>query len=91
MTTPAYLRLDYIDNCIVQTLLWMNGKPEHRNDECCIDFSCCYPELMYDTNRRIIVGRAKLLDLYQRRQSALNGKGNPTKLPTGINEDAKND
>jgi len=67
---PAYLRLDYIDNCIEQTLLWINGKPEHRNDECCIDFSCCYPELIFSEARRIAVGTDRLEELFERRAAS---------------------
>lgn len=69
--TPAYLQLSYIDNCIQQTLLWMNGKPEHRNNECCVDFSCCYPELMFSEERRLKVGKEKLAELHDRRIKVL--------------------
>lgn len=37
----------YLERCRHQTLRWAMGFPKHNNidDECCIDFSCCVPEL----------------------------------------------
>lgn len=67
MPTPKYLQIGYIDNCVTQTLMWMNGKPCHMNEECCIDFSCCYPEMMFDTERRTRVGTDTLNELHDRR------------------------
>lgn len=39
----------YRDSLIHQTLCWMAGNPVHNNlsDECCQDFSCCAPELLF--------------------------------------------
>ncbi len=68
---PAYLQLGYIDNCIEQTMLWVNGKPEHRNNECTVDFSCCYPDLLMEENERIEVGTKKLNELHARRKTVL--------------------
>lgn len=56
MNKPKYLQLDYIDNCIEKTLLWMNGTYVHRNNECVIDFSCCYSELKTPYVKRIEMG-----------------------------------
>ena len=67
MITPAYLQLNYIDNCIKQTLLWINGESTHANNECCQDFSCCFPELKSSYERRLKVGTDKLKELYNRR------------------------
>lgn len=69
---PTYMQLNYIDNCIKQTILWMNGKPRHYNNECCIDFSCCYPNLLTDAARRLTIGDEKLLELHTRRREAIN-------------------
>jgi hypothetical protein len=34
-----------------QSFLWLNGKPEHNpvTDECCLDFSCCRPDLFVES------------------------------------------
>lgn len=69
---PKYLELEYIDNCIEQTLLWMNSISEHRNDECCVDFSCCYPEFLMEYEKRYDHGVKKLNELHDRRNEALN-------------------
>lgn len=71
-STPKYLQLGYIDNCIEQTLLWVNGISEHRNNECCIDFSCCYPSMLDSYEVRYKVGVAKLDELHERRKGVLN-------------------
>jgi len=68
---PAYLQLEYIDNCIEQTMLWVNGKSVHRNNECTVDFSCCYPDLLTEEGRRIDIGAKKLDELHARRKAAL--------------------
>lgn len=38
---------DYEERIRSQTLSWAMGKPYHDRvtDECCPDFSCCYPDL----------------------------------------------
>jgi len=69
---PAYKQLGYIDNCIEQTLLWINGKSEHRNDECTLDFSCCYPDLKRDYEYRLKMGTEKLNNLHDRREACLS-------------------
>ena len=71
---PKYLQLGYVDGCIEQTLLWMNGVSEHRNDECTIDFSCCHPDLLSSNERRQDVGNAKLSELHERRSIIINTK-----------------
>ena len=37
----------YLERSRHQTLRWAMGSPQHNHidDECCIDFSCCVPEL----------------------------------------------
>lgn len=37
----------YMDRVRAQMFSWANGKPYHDpiNDECCPDFSCCFPSL----------------------------------------------
>lgn len=70
---PKYLQIGYIDNCIEQTLLWINGISEHRNGECCVDFSCCFPEHLMDYDRRFEVGTKKLDELHNRRQESKHG------------------
>lgn len=37
----------YQDRVKSQTLSWAMGNPYHNkiDDECCPDFSCCYPDL----------------------------------------------
>lgn len=37
----------YQDRVISQSILWLNCKPIHNHvdGECCIDFSCCEPDL----------------------------------------------
>ena len=67
---PKYLQLNYIDNSIEQTLLWINGVSKHFNDECCIDFSCCFPELLMSYERRLKVGTQHLDNLHDRREDA---------------------
>jgi hypothetical protein len=77
MTTkkvPKYLQLDYIDNCIEQNMLWANGKSVHMNDECVLDFSCCYPELKRDEDYRIKHGTENISELIERRMSVLSNK-----------------
>lgn len=39
--------LKYHERARVQCLSWAKGEPYHErvNDECCPDFSCCYPAL----------------------------------------------
>lgn len=69
---PEYLQLGYIDNCIEQTMLWMNGKPVHRNNECTLDFSCCYPHMLMADDRRVEVGTEQLNELHERRQKVLS-------------------
>jgi len=61
----------YTDNCIKQTLLWMSGVSKHYNEECTIDFSCCYPELKMPNERRRLVGQEKLRYLIARRKDEL--------------------
>lgn len=68
---PAYLQLGYIDNCIEQTMLWINGKSVHKNEECTVDFSCCYPKLLMDYDYRLKHGTEKLEELHKRRLVAL--------------------
>jgi hypothetical protein len=71
---PKYLQLDYIDNCIEQTMLWVNGKSVHKNDECVLDFSCCHPELKRDDDYRIKHGNKKISELIERRMDVLGNK-----------------
>lgn len=68
---PAYMQLGYVDACIEQTLLWMNGVSEHRNNECVTDFSCCYPDLLSSEERRMRDGAKKLDELHERRAKIL--------------------
>ena len=44
---------EYTDRVIKQSLLWLNGKPTHNHidGECCVDFSCCEPDL-FTKNRK---------------------------------------
>jgi hypothetical protein len=71
---PKYLQLDYIDNGIEQTMLWVNGKSVHKDDECVLDFSCCYPELKRDEDYRIKHGSDKISELIERRMLVLSNK-----------------
>lgn len=57
---------NYTYNNIKQTILWMNGKPTHANNECVVDFSCCNKNLMFSHERRIEVGTKKILDAINR-------------------------
>lgn len=44
-----------MDNgCDKQLADWLNGNPVHDGlrDECCPDFSCCHPELLWPKERR---------------------------------------
>ena len=53
---PLYLQADYIDKKIETSFLWLNGTPKHDDvyDECCSDFSCCYPDLFEkDVDKRL--------------------------------------
>lgn len=50
MTKITLRRCDdprYVARAKAQTLSWAQGRPYHEpvNDECCPDFSCCYPAL----------------------------------------------
>ena len=38
----------YRDRAIGQLMMWVNGQPKHNtvDNECCPDFSCCYPDLL---------------------------------------------
>lgn len=72
MKTPEYLKLEYIDNCIEQTLLWINGKSVHKNNECTMDFSCCHPEFLQPDEQRLKNGQKKIDDLTERRNSIIN-------------------
>lgn len=38
----------YEERARAQLVSWAFGRPYHEphNDECCPDFSCCYPELL---------------------------------------------
>jgi hypothetical protein len=40
--------------CAEQTALWVKGKPVHNptRDECCPDFSCCEPKLLWPKEKR---------------------------------------
>lgn len=69
---PAYLQLSYIDACIEQTLLWINGVSVHRNEECCVDFSCCYSELLTTGEKRFEIGKKKLDELFERRKKVMS-------------------
>ena len=42
------------DGCEEQLAFWLLGKPLHNRirDECCPDFSCCQPELLWPEDRR---------------------------------------
>ena len=73
---PKYVQLGYIDNCIEQTMLWMNGMPTHMNNECVVDFSCCHPDFLTEENKRIERGNEKISELIERRLSVL---GTPIK------------
>ena len=69
---PKYLQLGYIDNCIEQTMLWMNGKSVHMNNECVVDFSCCYPNILTEERKRLSTGNEKIEELIDRRKSVLS-------------------
>jgi hypothetical protein len=71
---PKYLQLDYIDNCIQQNMLWVNGKSLHKNDECVLDFSCCHPELKRDEDFRVKHGTQNIIELIERRMTVLSNK-----------------
>ena len=44
-------RTNYKERAHAQMLAWAEGRPYHENvnDECCPDFSCCFPDL-YERN-----------------------------------------
>ena len=48
ISIPLYMQADYIDRKIEQSFKWVNGVSEHDHvyNECCRDFSCCYPDLL---------------------------------------------
>ena len=37
-----------------QMISWLNGRPFHSpvTDECCPDFSCCYPDMLMSQEER---------------------------------------
>lgn len=49
MTATPYQKRVY-----QQGIDWVNGKPVHNtvDDECCPDFSCCFPTL-FETDKKI--------------------------------------
>jgi hypothetical protein len=69
----------YQSRVIRQTLLWVNGRSEHnvQDNECCPDFSCCFPEMFEQDQARRVDYFTKLL----RRYAAEGGpKVSPAKL-----------
>ena len=42
------------DSCNTQLVEWLRGNPQHnvRRDECCPDFSCCSPHLLWPIELR---------------------------------------
>lgn len=74
-SVPTYMQLGYVDACIEQTLLWINGKSEHRNNECTVDFSCCFPALLFNDEKRLSRGSRKLNELHERRKVILSSEG----------------
>lgn len=44
----------YRESVATQMRLWLEGKPVHNHfaNECCPDFSCCSPELLWPEERR---------------------------------------
>lgn len=69
---PLHLQQDYIDRKIEQNLLWMNGVSKHDDvyDECCQDFSCCYPDLLEkDESVRFKRASDNLSKLFTRRNN----------------------
>lgn len=56
-------RLAYLRRRRAQTLAWINGRPYHDpvTNECCPDFSCCFPALLTrDVEQRQREGMAML-------------------------------
>lgn len=50
----------YRDRVVGQLMLWVNGKSLHNtvDDECCPDFSCCFPD-MFEADRAVRSARMK--------------------------------
>jgi Fe-S-cluster containining protein len=50
----------YCDSVEEQLDSWIEGIPKHNQncDECCPDFSCCNPELLWDRDKREIFAGA---------------------------------
>lgn len=48
------VREKYKESCDTQLQSWLDGKPEHNTlfNECCPDFSCCHPSLMWSDAQR---------------------------------------
>ena len=47
MNLKTIRKKGYTDRVIKYSLMWVNGRPKHNyiDNECVVDFSCCYPEL----------------------------------------------
>lgn len=54
---------EYTDRVIKQSLMWLNGKSVHNHidGECCIDFSCCEPDLFTKDRKEREIIHAKLI------------------------------
>lgn len=63
--------LHYHDRLLIQSLSWLNGNPLHNeiDGECCIDFSCCEPDLFTkDLQERKDLHNKSMNDLRERRR-----------------------
>lgn len=52
--------MTYEESLKYQTDEWVAGRPWHNtvSDECCPDFSCCRPDMMWDANARRVFASA---------------------------------
>lgn len=53
----------YLLSLISQTESWIEGKPKHNNfsNECCLDFSCCVPDMLSGEDKRLAIGTLEIL------------------------------
>lgn len=56
---------DYLRSLISQTESWIEGTPKHNpfSNECCIDFSCCVPDMLSPEIERMEIGGLEILAL----------------------------
>ena len=70
--------MNYNDRLLIQSLSWLNGKPLHNyiDGECCIDFSCCEPDLFTKDRKERERSHTNLIKKinFNNKWGSLNGK-----------------